>query len=142
MSKISIENAVVTATADGVEYHHDFVTNITINDPRENVLTTSPQGGGNGLNYRTNISAPISLEMTVRNLPVELTDLYKIAFDKLTRLDFMILDGLTGERYSINRAILRTNPMNTQIAEGEASLDVMISASAPNAYFTHTGATE
>ena len=142
MSKISIENAVVTVTKDGLRYVHDFVTNISINDPRENSLTVSPQGGGRGLSYRTNIASAVTLDMVVRNLPLELVELYKVEFAKGGRLDFMILDDMTGERYDINKAILRTSPTNTTISEGESSMDVMINASAPPAYFNHKGADE
>ena len=134
---ITIENATVTAILNEQEYIHDFVTNITINDPKENMLSVSPQGGGIGVVYRNNTTAPIDTALTVRDLPVELIDLYKTAFKEQLRVDFMIINTATGERYDLNKSIVKSNPTNTTISEGESSLDVILNIITPPAKADH-----
>lgn len=135
--KITIENATVTATVNGQRYVHGFVTNVAINDPRENALTISPQGGSIGIPFRTGTSSAITLDMVCRDWEVPLASLYKKAFGEQTRIDFMIVDTATGERYDFNDSIIRTNPLNGTISEGETSLDVSINASCPPSGFNH-----
>ena len=134
---ITIENATVTATSNSVRYVHQFVTNIEINDPRENNLTVSPQGGGVGIPYRTNTTSSIQTGLTVRDLAIELINLYKDAFDNQDRIDFMITNTATGERYDLNNSIVNTNPTNSTISEGDTSLDVSINISTPPAFYNH-----
>lgn len=138
MSRISIENAIITVTVESVRYVHNFVTNITITDARENALKISPQGGGNGLAYGISKTTPIMLDIVVRDLSIEMLDLYDKAFKDKTRLDFMVFDSVTNARYDINKAVLRTSPINTTISEDESTLDVLINASAPTAFFKYT----
>jgi hypothetical protein len=141
MGNLTIENATVTATLNGLRYVHSFVTNITIADPRENALTVSPQSGSNGIAYRTGTTSAVTGEMTARGLEVPLADMYKKAFNDQERIDFMIVDSATGERYDMNNALVRTNPLNTTITEGESSLDVAINFACPPADYNHTSAT-
>jgi hypothetical protein len=138
---ITIENATVTATVDCVRYVNVFVTNIEINDPRENSLTVSPQGGGQGIAYRTNTTSAVETGLTVRDLAIALTDLYKGAFADQTRVDFMIVNTASGERYDLNNSIVRSNPTNSTISEGDTALDVAINISTPPASFQHVTAT-
>ena len=134
---ITIENASVTASLNSVRYVHTFVTNIVINDPRENVLSVSPQKVGIGIVYRNNTTSAIACGLTVRDLDIELQNLYKDGFDKQTRIDFMITDTNTGERYDLNNSVVRSNPANSTISEGETSLDVAINFTTPPATFDH-----
>ena len=138
MTKMTIENATVTATVDGVRYVHDFVTSISINDPRENALSVAPQGEGDGVVFRTGTTSSITLDMIVRNMPIEMAGLYMELFGTQERVDFMIVNSATGERFDLNNSILRTNPSNVSITEGEGSLDVAINASCPPNGFSHT----
>lgn len=137
---ISIANASVTITdqLSGVTYAHGFVTNITIAEGKINNLTVSPQGGGKGIVYGTNLTTPVLTDIVVRDTPVELAEYYKTAFHNQKRFDVMIMDTATNERYDINEAIIRESPRSTNIAEGEASLDQAIGFASPPAYFTHT----
>lgn len=138
---ITIENATVTTTFNGVEYLHDFVTNITMTDPRENNLTVSPQGSGLGITYRTGTTSAMTADMVVRGLPVELVALYERAFASQERVDVMIVDARTGERYDLNSAIVRTNPVIPgSITEGETSLDQALNFAFPPKGFAYVGA--
>lgn len=135
---MSIENATVTVTDENnVRYVHDFVTNITITDPRENVLSSSPQGGGKGIAYRTGNTSQVTTDMIVRGLPVGLVNLYKKAFKNKSRLDVMIVDARTNERYDLNDSIVRSNPTNATITEGEATLDQSINFGTSPSGFDH-----
>lgn len=137
---IKTASVSVTSIATGIKYEHDFVTNITINDPRGNELTVSPQGKGQGIVYHSGTTSPIASDMVVRAMPNELLGFYVDAYNSEARFDVMIMDTRTGERYDLNNAILRTNPLNTTIAEGEDSLDQMLGFSCPPSGFAHTGA--
>jgi hypothetical protein len=140
MGNLTIENATVTATLNGLRYVHNFVTSITIADPRENALTVSPQSGSNGIAYRTGTTSAVNGDMVARGLEVPLAEMYKKAFNEQDRIDFMIVDAATGERYDLNNALIRTSPINTTITEGESSLDVMINFSCPPADYDHVSA--
>jgi hypothetical protein len=133
----TIENATVTATLDGLRYVNDFVTNITLTDPRENQMSISPQGGNQGVTYRVNTTQSVTGDFVLRNLPPELVELYKQAFADQSRIDFMIVDTRTNERYDMNDSIVRTNPINTTITEGEGSLDIGLNIACPPSEFSH-----
>ena len=135
---ITIENATVTATVNSVEYVHAFVNNITISDPLENALTVSPQGGGIGIVYRVNTTSPVETALTVRDLAIELKTLYKNAFKNQTRIDFMIVNTDTQERYDFDSSIIKSNPVNSTISEGDTALDVAINIQTPPSTFDHT----
>lgn len=135
---ITIENATVTATINSVEYVHAFVTNITIADPLQNMLTVSPQGTGKGIVYRTGTTSPVVTSLTVRDLAVALKNLYKNAFKDQSRVDLMIVDTATQERYDFDDSIIQDNPVNSTISEGETSLDVAIIFQTPPSSFDHT----
>jgi hypothetical protein len=124
MAKITIENATVTMTYNDVPYVHDFVQSISINDPRENNLTVSPQGGSRGLIFRTGLNAQATVDSTVRDLEGALVQLYQRLWENQDRFDFQVLDSATGERYDFTDCIIRTSVLNAAISEGEGSFDV------------------
>lgn len=136
---IEFAQVSVTGVESGVTYDHDFVTNITINDPRENAMAVSPQGGGKGIVYRNGTTSAVTADMVARGMPAELLAFYKEAFDKRLRLDVIVIDSQTGERYDLNESIMRTNPINTTIGEGEGSLDQGLNFATPPAHFRHVG---
>jgi hypothetical protein len=150
MSRITIENASVTLTTvastlpdlfQGEEtYTFPFVTNITIADPTENGMTVSPQGGSNGLSFRLNTTSPVAIEMIVRDLPTELLTVLRQAHgENRNRVDFMILDTNTEERFDLNDCLITSNPSNTAVSEGEESLDVGVTAVCAPKNFSHSG---
>ena len=150
MSKITIENASLTMTTvpsalaglftEEVSYEFDFVTDISIEDPTENAMTVSPQGGSDGLTYRVNTMSPVSLSMVIRDVPAELLKVIKDAHSSnRNRVDFMILDINTNERYDLNNCCIINNPSNTSISEGEESLDIVVNAVCAPKNLEHTG---
>ena len=139
---ITIENATVTVTVNDVEYVHAFVTNVTIADPLQNMLSVSPQGGGIGIVYRTGTTSPVVTNLTVRDLAVALKNLYKNAFKNQTRIDLMIVNTATQERYDFDNSIVQDNPVNSTISEGETALDVAIIFQTPPSTFDHTSEDE
>lgn len=146
--KISIQSAsvVVTDVTSGVSYSHDFVTNITINNPRARELTVSPQGFGKGIQFATGLTSPIATDMVVRGMPNELAAFYINAYtgsntDRDRRFDVMILDTVTGERYDLNNSIIRNDPRNMTVQEGEAGLDQALGFSTPPTGFAYTAPT-
>lgn len=132
---ISIVNAAIQVTdAGGAQYAHDYVTNINIVNPRENGLALSPQSG-RGIRFDVNITQPVTVDMVVRGMAPELLALYTQAFEEGERLDLSIVDAKTGEHYYINEALVKSDPRNATIADGETSLDQPLSFIAPqNAY--------
>lgn len=137
---IAIVNAAVTVSdQDGNPYVHDYVTNITINNPRENGLALSPQSG-KGIRFDVNITQPVACDLVVRGMPVELQAFYTQVFQAGERVDISIVDSKTGEHYYLNECLLRTDPRNVAIAEGEASLDQPLSFIAPQNAFSHGAA--
>lgn len=134
---ISIVNAAVQVTdANGDQYSHDYVTNITIANPRENGLALSPQSG-RGIRFDVNITQPVALDMIVRGMDPDLLALYTQAFQNGERLDVSVIDSKTGEHYYINEALVKTDPRNATITEGETSLDQPLSFIAPQNAFSY-----
>jgi hypothetical protein len=135
---LTIENATVTATfADGVRYVHEYVTSITINNPSENALAVSPQGGGDGIPYKVNTTAPVVLDMIVRKVAAEFLSAYKTAHKDQARISFMVTDVDTGERYDFNNSIVRTDPTNRTITDGEGALDIPLNVNTAQRNFVH-----
>jgi hypothetical protein len=135
---LTIENATVTATfANGIRYVHDYVTSITINNPAENALAISPQGGGDGIPYRVNTTAPVVLDMVVRKVAAEFLNAYKEAHKNQDRISFMVTDVDTGERYDFNKSIIRTDPTNRTITDGEGALDIPLNVNTSTRNFQH-----
>jgi hypothetical protein len=139
---ITLETAVVTATlvSSGLRYVHSFVTNIAINDPKENALSASPQGYGDGVAYGTNLTAPVTLAMTVRDMPRDLYDMYKKAHKQKDRITFMVTNIKATERYDFNKSIVKSNPSNRTIDDGETALDVMLNIDCVQGNFNHNPA--
>lgn len=134
---ISIVNAAITVTdANGVQYAHDYVTNITIANPRENGLALSPQSG-RGIRFDVNITQPVAVDLVVRGMAPELLALYTQAFSEGERLDIAIVDSKTGEHYYVNEALVKTDPRNATISDGEESLDQPLSFIAPQNAFNY-----
>jgi hypothetical protein len=135
---LTIENATVTATfANGIRYVHDYVTSITINNPSENALAVSPQGTGDGIPYKVNTTQPVVLDMIVRKVAAEFLTAYKEAHKSQERISFMITDVESGERYDLNNSIIRTDPTNRTITDGEGALDIPLNANTAQRNFNH-----
>lgn len=138
---ITIENATVTVTFNGVNYHHEYVTQITIADPRVNELAVSPQGHGKGIAYRSGTTSAITADMVVRGMQPELLSLYEKAFKTQSRFDLMIVDASTNERYDLNDSLLRNNPVIQTIGTDETALDQPLRLSTPPNGFSYQGPT-
>lgn len=137
---ISIVNAAVSVTdANGDQYSHDYVTNITIANPRENGLALSPQSG-RGIRFDVNITQPVTVDMVVRGMDPALLALYTQVFQDGERLDLSVVDAKTGEHYYINEALVKTDPRNATITDGESSLDQPLSFIAPQNAFNYGAA--
>lgn len=135
--RITIENAELTATFDGVAYIFPWVTQISIQDPRENVLSTSPQGKGDGVVYRTGTTLPVVADFIVREVPEELFDKLTEAFSSQDRVDFLLFDKSGGDQYTLEAGVIRTNPSNVDVAEGEDTFNVMMNVSCAGNRFKH-----
>lgn len=134
---ISIKNAAVTITdQDGNQYHHDYVTNIAINNPRENALAISPQSG-KGIKFENNITQPVAIDLIVRGMPADMVTFYTTVFESGERIDIAIVDASTGEHYYQNDAVIKSDPRNATISEGEASLDQPLAFIGPQASYSH-----
>lgn len=137
MSRTTIENASLSLIVGGQGYEFVNVSNITINDPRENTLSGSPQGGGVGVVYRTGTTSPITADFVVREVPSELMGVLMDAFVNQDRIDVLLYDQITGDNYEFTQAVSRTNPSNATFAEGEEQLNVPFNiATVPN-HFAH-----
>ena len=136
--RITIENAQLTLTMQGVAYGFPWVNSVVINDPRENILATSPQGHGNGIVYRQGTTAPINADFIVREVPAELFDVMVSAFEKQTRFDVLMYDKNIGDQYAMGDCIMRTNPSNVDVSEGEETFDVAMNTNCPASLFKHS----
>ena len=140
--RITIENAELSIVFGENAYSFDWVTSVVINDPRENVLANSPQGRGDGIVYRNGTTTPVATEMVVREVPGELYSLMKDAFENQDRVDIMLYDKVAGDQYTLDDSVIRTNPSNLNLSEGEDSFDVPLNVSTTTNRFTHTPTVE
>ena len=134
---ITIENAELSITIDGTSYSFDNVTSITIADPRENTMVASPQGKGNGLTYRTGTSSAIAADFIVRDVPADLFEAVADLYNDQGEFDCLLFDNLSGDEYTFDSCIMRTNPSNRSIAEGEGSFDVPVAINCTPNNFKH-----
>ena len=135
--RITIENAELTATFNGIAYSFPWVNQVSINDPRENILSNSPQGSGSGIVYRQNLTTPVASEMVVREVPTELFTLMKAAFESQDRVDFLLYDKNAGDQYTLDDSVIRTNPSNLNLGESDASFDIALNISTSTSRFNH-----
>ena len=135
--RITIENAELTMTIGGSAYAFPWVVSVNIADPRENVLATSPQSTGDGIVYRTGISTPVTSDMIVREVPTALFNLMKQAFELQQRVDILLFDKNVGDQYTLDESVIRTNPSNLTMGEGESTFDVTLNLSTATGRFGH-----
>lgn len=135
--RATIENAELTLTLDDVAYKFEYVSSLNINDPRENALSISPQGTGDGIPYRNNTTQPVTADMVVRDLPAALFAALKVAFEEQERIDMLLFDKIIGDQYTLDNAILAGNPSNLGSIEGEAAFDVTVNVRCSANNFEH-----
>jgi hypothetical protein len=134
---ISIENALLAITIENTGYQFTNTQSITINDPRTNTLAISPQNIGDGITYRTGTTTPVTMDCLVREVPADLLGLLVEQFAEQERVDVLVVDQLTGESYELSKSIIRTNPVNVGIAEGDGSFNVTLAFDCPSARFKY-----
>ena len=135
--RITIENAELTLTLAGKAYAFNWVNSVVINDPRENILSNSPQNNGKGIVYRQNLTTPVATEMVVREVPAELFDVLKEAFEDQNRVDFLLYDKVVGDQYTLDESVIRSNPSNLSLGESDSSFDVSLNISTSTSRFKH-----
>lgn len=135
--RITIENAELSVTISGVAYTFPWVTSVSINDPRENVLSMSPQETGDGIVYRTGTTQPVVADFVLREVPAEVFDLLKDAFKDQSRVDWLLFDNKAGDQYTLDESIIRTNPSNVELSEGEETFNVNVNTSCAGNRFGH-----
>ena len=135
--RITIENAELTATIAGIAYSFPWVTSVTIADPRENVLANSPQSHGDGIVYRTGLTVPVTADMIVSEVPTDLLEMLKAAFENQTRVDFLLYDKNVGDQYTLDQSVIRTNPSNLNLTEGEETFNIQLNTSTASSRFNH-----
>ena len=140
--KITIENASLTASINDIDYDFGFITSITLTDPRENSMSVSPQGKGDGLVFRINTTAPCTNDFIIRSLSSELYTALTTAFEEQTRIDFLLYDTNGGDQYELGQSVIRMNPSNASITEGEEALNVLLNTSCPPLRWKHTPSEE
>ena len=135
--RVTIENAELTITFDDLAYKFEWVNSVTINDARENTLVVSPQGTGNGIPYRNGVTTPVTADFVVREISTEMFGLLSKAFEDQERVDILLFDKLSGDQYTLDDAIIRSNPSNVDVAEGEDSMNVMVNTNCTPNQFKH-----
>lgn len=135
--KITLENASLTATYNDEAYTFPNVINITLTDPRENVLSASPQGNGDGIPYRTGLTLSCDNNFTIRDVPYPLLKILKKAFENQERIDFMLYDQKSNDGYELNASTIRNNISNLNVVEGESALDVPLNTQCVPKNFKH-----
>lgn len=136
-NKITIENASLSVNFNGQAYEFAWLNSVTITDPRENTLSVSPQGKGDGVSFRTGMTTPVTSDFVVREVAYDLFQLLKTIFEDQSRADFLLYDQKNGDRYELNQSLIRNNPSNTSLAEGESTLDVPLNIGCAPHRFGH-----
>lgn len=135
--RITIENAEMSLTFGNQAYSFPWVNSGSIQDPRENVLSISPQGQGDGVVYRNGITTPVLGDFVVREVPEDLFNAMKSAFENQDRVEMLLYDKNVGDQYTMGQSIIRSNPSNLNLSEGEETFDVMLNLSCAANRFGH-----
>lgn len=124
MTDITLGSAQVSITIDGVTYERQSTIKISCNDPRTLRLICSPQGYGDGQVLEENLTQPVRLETTFREVDFDMKEKIREAWEKKKRVGFAVLDSESGGFLSAKRAIITSNPRNRTIDENESVFDV------------------
>lgn len=123
---IKIATARASVDVNGTNYAFPHSVSWTITDPTENDLIGSPQGLTDGINTKINLDAPASAAGVIREVPKEVLSILESAFKNSTRVRFSIVDIETGRQCVQEKSLIRQNPMNMAIAEGDENFNVPI----------------
>lgn len=121
---IKIATGRASIDVNGKNYHFPHCVSWTISNPIENGLIASPQGETDGIPTKSNLSAPASSAGVLREVPKDILQLMKNCYDNQTRIRFTLFDSESGRQVVQEKSLIRQDPMNASIAEGDDNFNV------------------
>lgn len=125
-TSIKINTGRASVDIDGQNYHFPHCVSWTITNPIENGLIASPQGETDGIPTKNNLTAPASSAGVLREIPKDLLLLLHKCHKTQKRIRFSIFDSESGRQVVQEKSLIRQDPMNAAIAEGDDNFNVNI----------------
>lgn len=125
-SVIKIATGRASVDIDGTNYRFPHCVSWTVTDPKENGLIASPQDETDGIPTENNLAAPCSAAGVLREIPVKVLQLLETCFKEKKRVRFTLYDSESGRQVVQDKSLIRQNPMNMAVAEGDDNFNVNI----------------
>lgn len=126
MTVIKISTGRASITVDKKTYTFPHCQSWTITNPIENALIASPQNETDGIPNKINLNASASAAGVLREIPKELLTLMHNCWKNQTRVRFAITDSESGRQVVQDKSLIRQDPMNMSIAEGDDNFNVNV----------------
>ncbi|UKA23386.1 hypothetical protein IHC92_20760 [Photobacterium damselae subsp. damselae] len=126
MDVITLPNAEVSIEINETNYTFKQSISIETNDPRVVRLLASPQNNSDGLVQIDNLEQSATFAFVVREVPRDLHNVIKKAWEKRMRIKASVIDLSNGRTLSARQAIISTNPINRTINGSANDQDIRL----------------
>lgn len=125
-SVVKIATARASIDVDGTNYRFPHSVSWTVTDPKENGLICSPQDETDGIATESNLSSPCVADGVLREVPINVLLLLEKCFKEKKRIRFTLFDSESSRQVVQEKSLIRQNPMNMAVAEGDENFNVNI----------------
>lgn len=121
MKGTTISDLRVAVVVKGEEYMFLNAAMVDVNDPRVLSLIASRQGLTDGLIQEDGVSSEVTISLELYEVPADVIRVLKKAWDEKERIDLKMWGRVSREAMTAVRGIIKTNPYNGTIQEGETA---------------------
>lgn len=121
MKGTTISDLRVAVVVKDEEYMFLNAAMLDVNDPRVLSLMASRQGLTDGLIQEDGVSSEVAISLELYEVPSDVIKVLKKAWDTKERIDLKMWGRVSREAMTAVRGIIKTNPYNGTIQEGETA---------------------
>ena len=121
MKGTTISDLRVAVVVKDEEYMFLNAAMLDVNDPRVLSLMASRQGLTDGLIQEDGVSSEVAISLELYEVSSDVIKVLKKAWDEKERIDLKMWGRVSREAMTAVRGIIKTNPYNGTIQEGETA---------------------
>lgn len=127
MAIFKLYDCDVIITLKGVNYFHDHVDSVAIEDPEMRQITKGVNAQNKmGIVYMTGTKEPKNVSFVAMDLPSELVTAYTKACEDEERMDFSVVSRRDGSSFTAKNSILTQKPQQLTLDESPESMNVTL----------------
>lgn len=127
MTLYKIYDCSFGVTIGGVNYDFVHVQNMTIENPEKTRLVRGANAGNKtGLVFKEGIKDAKTITVTVMDMPLEVHNLLKAAYDNKDRMDAYCISNVDGSSKIAKNAVLSQEPQQLTVDDSPESLNVAL----------------